>query len=377
MNHLVHARVSRAALRHNVRLLRQLSRPAKLCAMVKANAYGHDATLVTRALAGLADAWGVATLPEAVALRAGGLREPILVFCPLDDYYGDSRACREALDAVIDHQLQPVITAAAGLELLARHARRRRQPVGLHIKVDTGMGRSGCPPAELLPLLQQAARAPFLQVAGLCSHFAGADAADLQGAREQARIFARLAQAAAAAGRRPPLLHLANSAAIFNLPAARWDMVRPGIAMYGYGGNHLRGSRRLRPALAVDAPVVMTKRLPKGHACGYGATFITRRPTRIGLVYAGYADGYNRRLSNAGVVDFDGRRAPVLGRVSMDAIIVDITNIPAAGVGSRARLISPRRADPHSVESLARALDTIPHEITCALGPRVSRCLVA
>ncbi len=377
MNQLICARVSRAALRHNLRLLRRLSRPARVCAMIKADAYGHGALPVSRALAGLADAWGVATIGEAVALREHGSRKPILVFCPFDDYFFDTRARREALDAILEHRLQPVVTGAAGLELLARHAQRRRHRVALHIKVDTGMGRSGCLPGELLPLLRQAAGAPGVQVAAVCSHFASADAADLTGARRQMRLFAQLADDAGAAGLRPPLLHLANSAAIFNLPAAHWDMVRPGIALYGYAGAHLRGSAALRPALTVDAPVVMTKRLPKGRACGYGATFVTRRTTRIGLVYAGYADGYDRRLSNDGVVDFDGRRAPVLGRVSMDAVIVDITDVPGAEVGSRARLISPRRDDPHSVESLARKFETIPHEITCRLGLRVRRCLVA
>ncbi len=377
MNQLIRASVSRAALRHNLRLLRRLSRPARICAMIKADAYGHGALPVARALAGLADAWGVATIGEAVALREHGLRQPILVFCPFDDYFPAARARREALDAIIEHRLQPVVTGAAGLAWLARHAQRRRRELNLHVKVDTGMGRSGCLPEELLPLLRRAAGAPGLRVAGMCSHFASADDADLTGARRQMRLFAQLAGDAGAAGLRPPVLHLANSAAIFNLPAARWDMVRPGIALYGYAVTRRRGAAGLRPALTVEAPVVMTKRLPKGRACGYGATFVTRRPTRIGLVYAGYADGYDRRLSNNGVVDFDGRRAPVLGRVSMDAVIVDITDIPGADVGSRARLISPRRADPHSVESLARALGTIPHEITCALGLRVHRCLVA
>ncbi len=377
MNHLIRAAISRAALRHNLRLLRRLSRPAQVCAMIKANAYGHDARLVARALAGLPDAWGVATLGEAVALREHGLREPILVFCPFEDYFPDTRARREALDAILEHRLQPVVAGASGLALLARHAQRRRRELELHLKVDTGMGRSGCLPGELLPLLRQAAGVPGLRTAGFCSHFASADAADLAGARQQLRLFAQLAGAAAGAGLRPPLLHLANSAAIFNLPAARWDMVRPGIALYGYAGPHLRGAAALRPVLEVDAPVVMTKRLSRGQSCGYGATFVTRRPTRIGLVYAGYADGYDRRLSNTGVVDFDGRRAPVVGRVSMDAIIVDITDIPGVEVGSRARLVSPRRADPHSVEALARQLGTIPHEITCRLGPRVQHCLVA
>lgn len=377
MTPLIRATISRAALRHNLRLIRRLSRPAQICAMVKANAYGHNALLVTRALAGMADTWGVATLSEAVELREHGLREPILVFCPFDDYFPNARARREALDAILEHRLQPVVTNASSLTLLARHARRRRSELAVHIKVDTGMGRSGCMPEELLPLLRQAADIPGLHVVGFCSHFAAADTANLTSARQQLRLFTQLATSAAAAGLRPPLLHLANSAAIFNLPDAHWDMVRPGIALYGYADKHIRGSTALRPVLEMYSPVVMTKRLPRGHACGYGATFTANRPTRIGLVYVGYADGYDRRLSNTGVVDFDGRRAPVVGRVSMDAIIVDITGIQGVEIGSQARIISARRSDPHSVEALARQLGTIPHEITCSLRGRVQQSLVA
>jgi alanine racemase len=138
----------------------------------------------------------------------------------------------------------------------------------------------------------------------------------------------------------------------------------------------MRGSRRLRPVLRLETPVIFTKWINQGQACGYGATFVARRRTRLGLLPVGYADGYSRRWSNAGWVDFDGRLAPVIGRVSMDLTIVDLTDLPGVAVGQPACLISPRRSDPHSVEAMAERLETIPHEITTALGNRVRRVLV-
>ncbi|MFN2351973.1 MAG: alanine racemase, partial [Kiritimatiellia bacterium] len=193
----------------------------------------------------------------------------------------------------------------------------------------------------------------------------------------QWQCFDRLLQEVREAGLGAHMWHMANSAAIFRFPAAGYDMVRPGIALYGYSNFPDHRAEGLQPVLDLYAPVVMTKQLPRGHACGYGPDFITRRRTRVGLVAAGYVDGYSRRLSNIGQVDVDGRLAPVLGRVSMDTIIVDLTHLPLADVGSQVRLISRRRKDPHSVQSIARQLNTIPHEVTCALGRRVERCLVA
>lgn len=374
---LVKACISRSALRHNAMLLRRLSQPARLCAIIKADAYGHGADLVGRALHGLADAWGVATIDEAMNLRGQGLREPILVFCPLDDYFCSAAQRRETLDAIIIKKLQPTVTSINGVRMLERRARKLNSRVSIQVKLDTGMGRSGCDPSELIPILRRAASSSSVRVAGVFSHFAASDEADLEFARRQLCEFKRQAGEMERAGLRPPLLHTANSAAIFNLPDARWDMVRPGIALYGYGGKYTRGSRKLRPVLDVYAQVVMTKHLPKGHVCGYGCTYIASHPIRAALVCIGYADGVDRRLSNNGQVDFDGRFAPIIGRVSMDTVIVDVTRLPDVQVGRRTRLISSRRTDPHSVEALADEFGTIPHEITCRLGARVVRCLVA
>jgi alanine racemase len=376
MPDLVKACISRAALRHNLQLLQALSRGTPVCAVVKANAYGHGLPLVVRAYRGLKLMfWGAASLPEALALRRAGAREPALIFRPLD-FYDSARNLRELVDAMLEINARATVVNRAGLELAAAGARRRGITARIHIKADTGMGRNGCPAAEAVALARLARTTPGVLVEGFYSHFADADARDLASARRQLRLFRSLVGALAAGGLQPPLCHIANSGAVFNLPGARLDLIRPGIALYGYGGKFMRGSRRLRPVLRLETPVIFTKWINQGQACGYGATFVARRRTRLGLLPVGYADGYSRRWSNAGWVDFDGRLAPVIGRVSMDLTIVDLTDLPGVAVGQPACLISPRRSDPHSVEAMAERLETIPHEITTALGNRVRRVLV-
>ncbi|MCX6991898.1 MAG: alanine racemase [Kiritimatiellaeota bacterium] len=380
MPNLVKAHISCAALRHNVEVLKAAAGGTSLCAIVKANAYGHGAVLVAEALSGMGLAfWGVATLAEALELRKHGVREPILLLRPLELYepLGDAE---EASDALLEADIRPTIVSAAGIRLLAQRAAHRRTIARVHLKVDTGMGRNGCPADDAVELALLLRASPFLELEGIYSHFACADelaamAADF--ARRQQAVFQDVLERIAARGVRIPIRHLANSGAIFNLPEARLDMVRPGLALYGYGGKYIRGSERLRPSLRLEAPVIMTKWIPTGETCGYGRTFTVRRKTRIGLLPLGYADGYDRRWSNIGQVSVGNRLIPVIGRVSMDLTILDLTDAPDAVVGSPVCVISDRRDDPHSVESMAERLETIPHEITCVLGSRVERVLTA
>lgn len=375
MSEMATAHISRSALRHNLKLLRAQSRGTPVCAVVKANAYGHGLPLVVRSYAGLHPAfWGVATLAEAVQLRDSGARQPILVFLPLDRYDTD-RSLRDQVDLMLALNIRATIASRQGLALLAAGAARRQKPAWIHVKTDTGMGRNGCPPEEAMALLLRARAIPGARVEGLYSHFAGADERNLAFARSQLSVFRALVRRLAGLGVRLPLYHMANSGAVFNLRGSHLDMVRPGIALYGYGGDFIRGSRRLKPVLRLEAPLVGSKRIKQGASCGYGATFVARRPTRVGILPIGYADGYSRRWSNTGRVDFGGRLAPVIGRISMDLTLVDLTDLPGVDIGCPACLISDRRTDPHSVESMAGKLNTIPHEITTALGNRIRRIL--
>ncbi|MBU4199898.1 MAG: alanine racemase [Verrucomicrobia bacterium] len=376
MSDLVTAHISRTALRHNITLMMAKSRGTRVCAVVKANAYGHDMPIVVRALAGLRIAfWGVATLQEAIELKQQGVREPVLIFRPLNAYEPEKNL-RDQVDLMVELDARATVVSREGLNLLAAGAARRRKTACLHIKVDSGMGRNGCPAEEAVELVLQARTTPGLKVEGLYSHFASADNQDLEFARRQWGTFQSLIRILASQGVRLPIYHMANSGAIFNLPGTRLDMIRPGIALYGYGGKFIRGSSRLQPVLRIEAPVIITKWLRKGQSCGYEATFVARRKTRIGLLPIGYSDGYSRRWSNIGRVDFEGQPAPVIGRVSMDLTIIDLTDIRGADIGSQACIISNRRKDIHSVESMAHRLGTIPHEITSVLGKRIHRVLV-
>lgn len=377
MLNLVKARISRSALRHNLEVLKAAANGTPLCAMVKANAYGHGAVLVAEALSGMGLAfWGVATLAEALELSKHGVREPILLLCPLERYAPVSDA-EEAIDALLEADIRPTVVSAEGIRLLAQRAAHRRRIAHVHLKVDTGMGRSGCPADDAVGLALSLRASPFLELEGVYSHFACANERVLDFARRQQAVFQDVLAKLAARGVRIPIRHLANSAAIFNLPEARLDMVRPGLALYGYSGKYIRGSERLRPSLRLEAPLIMTKWIPTGETCGYGRTFTARRKTRIGLLPLGYADGYDRRWSNVGQVGAGNRLVPVIGRVSMDLTILDLTDAPDAVVGNPVCVVSDRREDPHSVESMAQRLETIPHEITCALGSRVERVLTA
>ncbi len=376
MSDLARIWISRSALRHNLRLLRQQGRGAPVCAVVKSNAYGHGLPLVAKTLAEMPVAfWGVTTPAEAAELRGAGLRQPILVLLPLDRY-APAAALREQVDALLEWNARLTIVNREGLALAAAGARRRRRPARIHLKADTGMGRQGCPAEELVDLALLARATPGVRLEGLYSHFAGADERNLESARRQLALFRSLVRTLAARGIRVPLCHMANSGAVFNLPAARLDMIRPGLALYGYGGPFLRGARRLRPALRLQAPLVGVRWIGKNRPCGYGATFVTRRRTRVGILPLGYADGYDRRWSNAGQVDFRGQLAPVIGRISMDLTLVDLTGLPGVRLGDWAGVISDRRSDPHCVQAMAQRLETIPHEITVALNTRIPRVLV-
>jgi len=375
MDQLVKAYISRSALRHNVRLIQKTAANTPLCAMVKGAAYGHDTGLVVRALEGTGIAfWGVATLNEAVKLRELKTRAPIIVMRPLTRCEPE-RMITGQIKLMRQLGIRPTLANDDALALIAKTSSANSRPLRVHIKADTGMSRNGCLPGETSALLLKAVAVKGLAVEGLYTHLACADDENLECARRQLAVFNSILDEVESRGINIPIRHMANSGAIFRMPAARLDMVRPGRAIYGYSSRHVNGSKKLIPVMRIEAPVVLTKWIKKGSACGYGCTYKARRATRIGLLPFGYADGYSRRWSNTGTVDFKGRRAPVIGRVSMDLTIVDLTDIPEAATGSVICVLSNQRTAPHSMESMAKRLDTLPHEIGCNFGNRIQRVL--
>jgi len=372
------ARINLDALRHNVALLRSACRQSvRLCAALKANAYGHGVKVVAPALdeAG-ADMAAVATLSEALELREIGWAKPILLFGPIfADGNPASRADR--LSAAVAFDLTVTVVDFYGARDLAREACRQRKVARCHIKVDTGMGRMGISPAAAVELAERIRDLPGLRLEGLYSHLATADMADKSFCHEQLAVFRQTIARLRQAGIAPRIVHAAATAALLDLPESHFDMVRPGIGLYGLlPSDEVANRLPLRPVLKLVSRLVLVKRVKPGQTVGYGRTWRAERPSVLGIVPIGYHDGYLRALSNRAVMTVRGRHAPVVGRISMDQTVLDLTDIPDARVGDEVVVISDDPAEPNSVYGLARIMGTIPYEVTALLGNRVARVAV-
>ena len=340
-----------------------------ILAAVKGDAYGHGAELCALALQEAGCDWfGVALVEEGKALRAAGVTRPILAMGGIG-----LAGAEEAMDA----RLTPVISDLASAERLDRAAARRHEPVSVHLKVDTGMGRLGVPMPHWESFLDRLAELRWLRVDGICTHFAESDG-PTEGAatstREQARRFLEAVRAARARGFRPALLHTANSGAVIGYPEYAFDLVRPGLLLYGYNPGGPTCALPLQPVMEVRTRVLLVRDLPAGVGVSYGRTWVTPRPSRIATLPVGYADGYPRSLSNRAEVLIAGHRAPVRGRVCMDLVMVDVTDIPApVEVGDEVVLLGAQGDASISAWDLARAADTIPYEILAGFSQRVPR----
>lgn len=354
--------VSGAAIRHNTEVLRSRT-SSQLMAVVKADAYGHGAVHAARAAVDGGATWlGIAQVGEAVALRHGLPEVPVLawLFSPHTDV-------REAIAAGIDLGLnapwavQHVADAAAALGTTAR----------VHLKVDTGMARGGVRPEEWDSFVRAALARPELVVIGIWSHLARADEREEPTTARQAEVFADAVSRAEALGADPEVRHLAASAGVLWHPATHFDLVRPGISLYGMAPDGSDpGALGLVPAMTLEAELTTVKRVPAGTPVSYGHT-ATVGATTLGVVPLGYADGIPRQASNRGLsVTVGGRPAPVVGRICMDQFVVDLGPGATERAGDVVRLWGPGGA---SVEDWARAADTINYTITTQVGPRVPR----
>lgn len=363
------AEVDLDAIAHNVRVLRSTASPAGLWAVVKANGYGHGAVDVARTALG-AGARGlcVALVQEGVELRTAGIDAPILVL---------SEQPLESIPQLVEHRLTPTVSTIPFADALAARA-ADGEPVPVHVKVDTGMGRVGCAPADAPALIGRIlGAAPRLRFEGLFTHLACADDPQRPSNDEQLSRFDEVLAAIGSAV--PPLVHAANSAGALALPRARHSMVRCGIAIYGIspgsGVDGLVGG--LRPAMRVVARVSYVKRVAAGSHVSYGWTHRFERETTVATVPIGYADGVPRRLGTlpdrAGAdVLVGGRRHPIVGVVTMDQLMVDVGDTPVA-VGDEVVLIGQQGDEHIRAEEWADRLGTIGYEIVCGIGPRVPR----
>jgi len=363
---------------HNVKALRSCcAAGASLCAPLKANAYGHGLEVVAPVLqrAGV-DCAAVANLDEAIALRGAGWARPVLVLGAVLSHQRESER-RDRLAAVLDHDLTLTLTDESGLPETKAAADAAGRTVAVHVKLDTGMGRLGACPQVAMRTVHALREYPSVRLTGVYSHFGSADLADRELADHQLATFREFLDLAAPTLPAGVTRHLANTAATIERADAHFDMVRPGIGLYGYVPAERMAARLdLWPCMRVTSRVTLVKELPPDHCVGYACTFKTKRPTRLGLVPIGYHDGYLRALSNRAVVGTTTGDAPVIGRVSMDHLAIDLTDLPAINAGDPVILVDERPDRPNSVPSLARMLGTIPYEVTCLIGPRVRRTVI-
>lgn len=370
------AELSASALRHNLRLLRaELPAGTQLCPTVKCDCYGHGIELLLPIFSEMTDGLCVASPDEALAIRAMGYDGRLLVFfSPCADATSDDDPAG-TLDKLLAHEVTLTLVDRREVDLVSTAAAELGTTARVHVKINTGMCRSGIAPAEAPGLIGAIRRAAAIELTGLYTHFATADEADKTATRQQ---LARLIDVAEACDAGSLTLHAANSAALIDLPETHLAMARPGIACYGIApSNQMHRRLALRPVLRLWARLMQTRQVPAGSRCGYGLTHTFGRDSRIGLVPVGYGDGYLRSLSNRGaVMRVGGVRVAVCGRISMDQVILDLTDAPHVQPGDVVEIISNNPDDPHSMEHLAALAGTIPYELTCRLGQRVRRVLV-
>jgi alanine racemase len=366
--HPVWAEVDLGAIRHNVRVLRAMAGGAEVMGVVKGYAYGHGNPESARAMveAG-ATRLGVARVAEAIHLREAGVEVPIHVF---------TEPPPVAAPVMVSLGLTPAVYSTAFAAALSEAAREAGATVPVHVKLDTGMHRVGLPPEHAVEAAAEIARLPGLVVEGAWSHLAVADLPDHPFTRKQLDLFRELTERIERSGVRLAYRHVANSAATMSLPESHFDLVRCGVACYGlWPGEAFEGSADLRPALSLKARVNLVKRVPAGDALSYGLRYTMPEEARVMTVPAGYADGYDRRLSGCASVLVGGRRYLVSGTVCMDQFMVD-AGADEVEAGAVATLIGRDGDEVVTVEDLASLIGTINYEVTTRIPSRVPRVFV-
>ena len=358
------AEINLDAVAHNVQIAKSnLDPQTKLCAVVKADAYGHGAVAVAReAEKNGADFLAVALLQEGLELREAGIRLPILVLGSLQP---------GAANVVVQFDISHAVFDEERLYALNEAAVKLHKKAKIHIAIDTGMHRIGVHVREAGEFAAKAAALPGIEIEGVFSHFATADADDKAYAAHQFERFQEALALIKAQGIEVPLAHIANSAALTELREYQMDMVRQGITLYGLHPAHMGDCYKdFEPVMTVKSTVSFVKTLPAGATIGYGRTYTLSRPSVIATVPVGYADGVNRRLSNVGYMLVNGGKAPIVGRVCMDQVMLDVTDLPPVNVGDEVTVFGGRQLP---MELVAEWAGTICYELVCGVSPRMPR----
>jgi alanine racemase len=368
-----HALIDLDALEHNIRSLwNRAGKDKKYLVLLKADSYGHGSAAVAR-LAEDAGAFagGIAALEEGEYLRQHGIHLPLMM---LEDLFYDEIA------PALERNIKLSVSSLEYAREVQRIAGKMGRTAVVHINIDTGMGRLGIQASRAVEGIREIAALPNIDIEGLFTHFPGSDEKDKKFSLGQISLFRRIASELAGEGISPRFLHVANSGAVIDFPEeAGFDIIRPGVATYGmFPSGDVDHSLPLKEVMSLRSAFIKVDRFPAGASIGYGRTFITARPSVIGVLPIGYGDGFIRRYSNNAEVLVHGMRASVVGRVSMDMITVDLTDIPEiVGVGEEAVIFGSQtwheRSEAITIEELARRAGTITYEVTCLLGKRVPR----
>jgi len=367
--------IDRAALVANVQTCRQLiGSGCRLLALVKGNAYGHGLRESARVLlAAGVNVLGVEAIDEAVALRSTGITAPILIVGPIP---------AANVSFLHSHQLIPLLVSPEQVQTVGAYTQQCSCALEAHLKFDTGMHRQGIMPDELPSLLDLLATYPGLRISGVATHLAHADeAGQPEWTWRQLERFREIVAALAAVGIQTPIRHMANSAAMLLWPETHLDMVRVGIALYGFWpGEAVRGAgmekATLHPVMTWKTRVAAVKDVRRGCEVGYNGSYITRRDARIAVLPIGYYDGYSRSLSNCGQVLIRGQRVPVCGRVSMNLTTVDVTDIATVQAGDEVVLLGRQATEVIAAEEIAAWIGTIHYEVTTRINPLIPRLAV-
>lgn len=355
------AEINLNALSHNLNVVRnKTGGTTRILAVIKADAYGHGAVNVAKHLIkkGVSKL-GVAYTNEGISLREAGITAPVLVFFD-----------RENIDACLAYNLTPTVFDLETARKLSAGAYRLNKKIPIHVKVDTGMGRIGFDIRKAFEAIIKISSLKNIKLEGLMSHFSEADLQDKDFVNLQLKNFKSLVKKLEHNKIRFEFLHMANSAAVLTMPDAHLTMVRPGIMLYGYGCCE---SEKLRPVMSLKSRIVFLKKVPAGTPISYNRTFITKRKSTIATIPVGYADGFNRKLSNQGEVLINGRRAPVVGRVCMDTTMVDVTDIPGVHYKTEVVLLGRQGREQITADDIANKTGTIPYEVLTSVGQRIKR----
>jgi len=350
----------------NLKAIRDFVNPAKVMAVLKANAYGHGLLkMAETAVEADVDYLGVSIPEEGIRIRNSGIKLPILVFTP---------PLKEQLALFVEYNLELTLCSFNIAQQTSDLGKATGHPVSVHVKIDTGMGRLGVYYKETNDFLKRIDSFNGIKIKGIYSHFATSDQVDKNFAFKQLEKFDNTIKELGSEGFDIPIKHIANSGAILYIPDSNYDMVRPGILSYGlYPSERINGKISVEPVMSLKSKIIYTKSVPAGTGISYGRTFFTSEKTRIATIPIGYADGYNRQLSNKGEVIINGSRFPVVGIVCMDHIMVDLLNDQKIKTGDEVVIYSTKQNEINTISRVAEMLNTIPYEICCWISDRVPR----